>query len=317
MELALAPPAADAAHPAFSKIVRSRRNLSKVWKPFSRPAAGVQPPIPEVWVAQFMLVQGKTTGKLDFDTSRAQFLGQGNGITSRGGRDRQGIPRKTTGTVLDPVFALRRRVRIPPGQHMTCTIWTMMANSREAVLDLSTGCGSTPHSSAFRFSPGRNRAFSCGHLSIQPEDAAHFQHLAGHLIYPDKALRPAMHIIQSNMRAQSILWPASISGTRPILLLRIDALEDIESSGSCCGPTNTGTPSHWRSIWLSSTTAGPPICRIFRRRSRIWSARRAAMQRPDASGGAGQVYHIARRRVCRRDTLAMFPAVARSGAPCP
>ena len=42
----------------------------------------------------------------------------------------------TVGAVLDPVFAMRRRMRIPAGRQVRCTIWTVVADSREAVLDL-------------------------------------------------------------------------------------------------------------------------------------------------------------------------------------
>ena len=42
----------------------------------------------------------------------------------------------TVGTVLDPVFALRRRVRIAPGAIVRIAFWTVVASSREALLDL-------------------------------------------------------------------------------------------------------------------------------------------------------------------------------------
>ena len=37
----------------------------------------------------------------------------------------------TVGTVLDPVFSLRRRVRVPPGATVRVTFWTIVAASRE------------------------------------------------------------------------------------------------------------------------------------------------------------------------------------------
>ncbi len=42
----------------------------------------------------------------------------------------------TVGTVLDPIFAIRRRVRIAPGSVARIAFWTVVASSREAVLDL-------------------------------------------------------------------------------------------------------------------------------------------------------------------------------------
>ena len=42
----------------------------------------------------------------------------------------------STGAVLDPIFALRRRVRVAPGATARVDFWTMVASSREEVLDL-------------------------------------------------------------------------------------------------------------------------------------------------------------------------------------
>ena len=41
----------------------------------------------------------------------------------------------TVGTVLDPVFALRRRVRVPPREVARVAFWTVVAGSRSALLD--------------------------------------------------------------------------------------------------------------------------------------------------------------------------------------
>ncbi len=308
MELALAPPAADAAHPAFSKLFVQTEFVEDL-ETLLATRRRRQPTDPEVWVAQFMLVQGKTSGKLDFDTSRAQFLGQGNDITSPAaaiGRDSLG---KTTGTVLDPVFALRRRVRIPPGQHMTCTVWTMMANSREAVLDHVDRLRQHAAFERVQILAWTQSRIQLRHLSIQPEDAALFQRLAGHLIYPDQTLLPAMHIIQSGIRAQSMLWPASISGTKPILLLRIDAIEDIEVIRELLRA---------HEYWNSKSLAVDLVVLNDRRTSYLQDLQGAIedMVRkargdaaPDASGGAGQVFTL-RADVLPPETLIMLPAVA-------
>ena len=40
------------------------------------------------------------------------------------------------GAVLDPIFALRRRVRIAPGATARIDFWTMVASTREEVLGL-------------------------------------------------------------------------------------------------------------------------------------------------------------------------------------
>src|SRR5688500_19437864 len=43
----------------------------------------------------------------------------------------------TTGAVLDPVFSLRRRVRIPANQTVRCSFSTAVTRSRESALALA------------------------------------------------------------------------------------------------------------------------------------------------------------------------------------
>src|SRR5260370_33450847 len=61
------------------------------------------------------VVEGESTGAGQFETDRAGFLGRGRVIrTPISVIDGQPLS-NTVGTVLDPIFSLRRRVRIPAG----------------------------------------------------------------------------------------------------------------------------------------------------------------------------------------------------------
>ena len=65
------------------------------------------------------------------------------------------------------------------------------------------------------------------HLGIDRDEASEFQRLAGHLIYAGPSLRPSSEVIMRGAGPQSGLWPQSISGDLPIILLRIANIEDI------------------------------------------------------------------------------------------
>ena len=65
------------------------------------------------------------------------------------------------------------------------------------------------------------------HLGIDSGEAALFQRLAGHLLYADASMRPPSDTIRSGSGPPAGLWAQGISGDVPILLLRIDAVEDI------------------------------------------------------------------------------------------
>lgn len=226
MELALAPFAADDAHPAFSKLFIETEYVEELTTLLATRRRR-SPTDPEVWVAQFILGQGPAINEVEYETSRAQFLGQGNDVTSASAMTGDAVLSKTTGAVLDPVFAQRRRVRVLPGQQVCCTIWTLVADSREAVLDMVDRHRQQAACERARILAWTQSRIQLRHLSIDIDEADLFQRLAGHLIYANTSMRASSRVIQNNIPPQSALWPQGISGNKPILLARIDAAEDI------------------------------------------------------------------------------------------
>ena len=108
------PPAADNAHPAFSKLFVETEYLADVGTLLATRRR--RRPTPEVWAAQLAVVEGETTGELQFETDRARFLGRGRGIRAPIAMANDRPLSNTTGTVLDPIFSLRRRVRMRPAR---------------------------------------------------------------------------------------------------------------------------------------------------------------------------------------------------------
>ena len=134
----------------------------------------------------------------------------------------------TVGTVLDPVFALRRRVRVAPGATVRIAFWTVVAASREAVLDLVD-----KHRDTTAFERAATLAWTQAqvqlhHLGIDPGEAGLFQRLAGHLLYAGPTLRPSSDTILRGAGGQPGLWPMGISGDLPIVLLRIADIENLD-----------------------------------------------------------------------------------------
>ncbi len=225
-ELVLAPPAADAAHPAFSKLFVQTEYLAKVGAILATRRRR-SPAEPEIWAAHLAVVEGETVGEPEIETDRARFLGRGREVRApiavMDGRPLS----NTVGTVLDPVFALRRRVRVPPGRTVRIAFWTVVASSRAEVLDLID-----KHHDATAFDRAATLAWTqaqvqLSHLGIDAEEAGLFQRLAGHVLYADPSLRPSSDAIRRGGGGPAALWAQGISGDLPIVLVRIDNIEDI------------------------------------------------------------------------------------------
>jgi cyclic beta-1,2-glucan glucanotransferase len=226
-ELVLAPPAADQAHPAFSKLFVQTEYIAKLGALLAtrrrRSADETQ-----IWVAHHVVVEGGVLGRAEYETDRARFLGRGREINAASAV-MDGRPlSNTVGTVLDPIFALRKRVRIPPGATVRLSFWTSVADSRTAVLDLFD-----KHHDASAYVRAATLAWTQAqvqlrHLGVTAEQSNLFQRLAGYVLYASAALRPSSDTIRRGSGTASALWAQGISGDLPIVLLRIDHVEDID-----------------------------------------------------------------------------------------
>ena len=226
-EIALARQADDVAHPAFAKLFVETEfvpSLGAILATRRRRSEGD----PQVWAAHLVVVEGETSGDVQFETDRARFLGRGK--TSRApAAVCDGWPlSNTAGPVLDSVFSLRRRVRIPRGATARLAFWTMAASTREELLDLAD-----KHHDAMAFERATTLAWTQAqmqlhHLGISSDEAHLFQRLANHVLYSDPALRPAPDVLKRGARKSSTLWAQGISGDLPIVLVQIAEADDLE-----------------------------------------------------------------------------------------
>lgn len=221
-ELVLASQASDVAHPAFSKLFIETEHLAGLGAIVATRRRRT-PAEPEVWAAHLAVVDGETVGKREFETDRARFLGRGGSVRApsvvMSGRPLSGA----TGAVLDPIFALRRRIRIAPGATARIDFWTMVAASREAVLgliDKHHDVGAFQRAAALAWTQAQVQLH---HLGIDRTEASQYQRLAGHMVYATPVMRPPSDTIGSGIGGQPGLWTLGISGDLPIFLVRVDA----------------------------------------------------------------------------------------------
>jgi cyclic beta-1,2-glucan synthetase len=224
-ELALIRGADDLAHPAFAKMFVQTELLddgSAILATRRRRT----PVEPEIW-AGHLVVAADAIGDIAAETDRARFRGRGRALRDAAAMEGAALS-NTVGTVLDAVFSLRCRVTVAPGAVVHVAFWTMVADTREALVEAMD-----THRDEAAFDRASTLAWTQAqvqlrHLSISPREADLFQVLAGHLVFAGPALRPEPQTIQAGSGAQSGLWGQGISGDLPILLLRIRDSEDLD-----------------------------------------------------------------------------------------
>ncbi len=226
-EVVLSPAAADSAHPAFSKMfvqtefVAERGALLAVRRPR-------EPGQAQLWMAHFHSLDGEAVGGLQFETDRARFIGRGHDVRNAASIMDARPLSNTVGTVLDPVLALRRRVRIDPGETIHAAFWTGVGANRAQALSLVDKLGSEA-----AFQRAKTLSWARGEvqlrdLNITADDAQLFQEIAARILYSDAALRASSALLDQNQLGQAALWTHGVSGDLPIVLALIESETGLE-----------------------------------------------------------------------------------------
>jgi cyclic beta-1,2-glucan synthetase len=226
LEVALIEQQSDVAHPAFHKLFIETEYIAEEMALLAkrRPRDSRQSP---QW-AVHVLAPDSEAEAIEYDTSRQMFLGRNRTAQSPAALASNKPLSGTTGAVLDPVFALRQRVRIAPFKSVSVGFTTAYAKSRDEALALAD---------QYHEPRGVQRAFELAwaysqvelrHLHISPAKVHVYQRLGSALLFPDAERRASEDVLLANRQGQRGLWRYGISGDLPILLVHVTTPEQIE-----------------------------------------------------------------------------------------
>jgi cellobiose phosphorylase len=224
MELVLAPHATDRAHPIFNKMFIETEALENgsALLAFRRLRSHEDQPI---WVGHVAVVN-QHDGYAEYETDRGKFIGRGNTLQKP-----QALESKlsnTAGTVLDPIFSIRKKVTIEPGARIEVLYTTFATDTRESAIALVDKykyavAGYRAKELAWTYSQLELR-----HLHVQQEEVQLFQKLACRILYPHIQMRTTQEKFKNNQLNQSKLWAHGISGDLPIIVVTIGDNYDID-----------------------------------------------------------------------------------------
>ncbi|MHB8736079.1 MAG: GH36-type glycosyl hydrolase domain-containing protein, partial [Terriglobales bacterium] len=226
-EVVLALPAADAAHPAFSNLFVQteflRAHPALLCTRRSR-SEDEQPP----WLLHLMVGQGGEQGDISWETDRARFIGRGRTLARPAAMLEASPLSNTTGSVLDPIIALRRTVTLAPHETARIDFILGVAETREAALALVEKYQNPRRADRALDLAWTHSQVTLRHLNASEAEAQLYARLASPLLYANPARRATPGVLLSNRRGQSGLWSYGISGDVPIVLLRISDAAKIE-----------------------------------------------------------------------------------------
>ena len=225
VEPVLGSPVDDFAHPAFGKLFIETEFLagSAALICHRRPR---DPGDASLWAVHGLALDGRAQGPIEWETDRSAFLGRGRGPDdpiALDGRTLSGM----TGVALDPILSLRQRIRLVPGASMRLCFVTGVAPNRagaEALAQKYHDPRVAGRAFALAFTNAQN---ALGHLEVAGTEALLFERLASRTMATDRSLRAKADVLSANRQGQKALWVYSISGDLPIIIVRIQAGDNL------------------------------------------------------------------------------------------
>jgi cyclic beta-1,2-glucan synthetase len=226
-EPALEPPAAEALHPAFSKLFMRTEiagNLNAVLCSRRPRSPRETPP----WLVHLLVVPEGQECAVSFETDRLRFLGRDRDAGAPLALAKPGPLSGAAGAVLDPIVSIRCRVALKPGESVTAGFILGMTETRDEAFALIE---------KYRDWRLADRVFAMARihgkvvlnqLGATEEDAQLYGRLASAILYAGLHNRADPALLLKNKKGPSGLWAYGVSGDLPIVLLRIGSRERID-----------------------------------------------------------------------------------------
>ena len=271
-EIVLAPPAADAAHPAFSNLFVQTEFVARARRPAGDPPAALAGRSRRSGRRTSWRSRARPAAAVQYETDRARFLGRGRGphaVSVIDGRPALEHGGRGARSDLQPPA----RVRLAPGETRPRSSRRSSRRRARRPWPWPTSTATPRRSSAPRPSPGRRRRSSSttsGSSPTRPTSSSASP--AGSSTPTRRCGRRAGLLARNERGAPRPLGPRDLRRP-PIVLVRIDEPEDL-------GIVRQLLRAHeyWRLKGLAVDLVilneqAPPTPRTSRRRSRPWSGR--------------------------------------------
>lgn len=226
MEVVLTQPESDTAHPAFSKLFVKTEYISDFngLLAVRRKRDDVKQ---TVWGYHTVSTNGSIQGNIEFETDRSQFIGRNRSLANPKAMEPDQPLSNSVGPVLDPVFSIRIRVCVEPGETSVVNFAIGTCDSRRTALDmLEKYCDVNAADRVAEMAWTRS-IVEAGFINISGNDERAYFKLLPRLLY-SIGRRELSEYIAKNTLSQSGLWPFGISGDIPIVLVTVESRDTFE-----------------------------------------------------------------------------------------
>ncbi len=226
MEVVLAQPEADLAHPAFSKLFVRTEYINEYngLLAMRRKRDDVKQ---TTWGYHSVSTNGDVQGRIEYETDRSEFIGRKRSLASPKAMEPDQPLSNSVGSVLDPIFSLRIRVSIDAGDSAVVNFCIGSCDTREiAISTLEKYSDATAAERVIEMAWTRS-IVEAGFINISASDERAYLRLLPKLLYGIDRREQSEYLLKNTL-SQADLWPFGISGDLPIVLFTIQSRDSFE-----------------------------------------------------------------------------------------
>ena len=214
----------DYAHPAFNKLFLSIEYLDNDIILVKRRGRSTEEQ--DIYMAISLYSDGKEVGDMEYEVDKEKFIGRGN----------LNIPimvenskpfSKNIEISLDPIIAIKRTIKIQSNESCNLSLIISVEERKDvAIENIKKYLGYENINRCFELARARVEA-EARYLEISYKDIETYQEMLGYIIKQNPLKNLYLNRINEKNYPQNELWRYGISGDLPILLLKIDGINDI------------------------------------------------------------------------------------------
>ncbi|MBS5822855.1 MAG: cyclic beta 1-2 glucan synthetase [Clostridium argentinense] len=171
------------------------------------------------YMVQCVVVEGEVIGALEYETSRAKFIGRNNDKNAPQAIKNNIMLTNTVGAILDPIISLRKRVKLKPKGSCRIHFLTSFSYDREELIEISRKYSEVEsinklYNLSFEYCQKEMKS-----LNIKSTQGNLYQQLASKILFLNSSYRERERYIKKLNKGQRDLWGYGISGDMPMVLI--------------------------------------------------------------------------------------------------
>ncbi|HWV14274.1 MAG TPA: glucoamylase family protein [Cellvibrio sp.] len=179
------------------------------------------------WMFHLLAAQGVDIEEISYETDRMKFIGRGRTLAWPQALDNGNPLSGSSGSVLDPIVAIRCRVTLAAEQSATLDFVSGVSDNRAATLALVDKYQDRHFADRVFDLASTHGGVTLRQINSSESEALLYRRLARSVLFANPLLRAEPNVLSQNRRGQSGLWSYAISGDLPIVLLKISSADHI------------------------------------------------------------------------------------------